>query len=294
MCARLAVLTLQSGPGSLCGFSGGSDGRDCLPEGDYDLTARILIIDLETTRAVVESFNLFPNYIHIDRVKMPSRILCFAAQWRGETKPIFKAAWKDGDEVAYLDMMESAYNLLNEADFIVTWNGDRFDLQWLEAEFARLGLGRPAPYRSIDLFKIAKKHFGKGLMSLKLDWSARQFLGDRKQSHDGLDLWDEIRYGNRDERRAAQKIMKTYNIQDTKLTSDLLERFLPWIGENFALYDSDADDGAIRCNKCSSENVQRRGYFPTKTAMYPRWRCNDCGSWSRGRRMAYTTELRIV
>lgn len=258
------------------------------------MTARILTLDIETTRAVVESFNLWPNYINIDRVRMPSRVLCFAASWRDESSPIFKAAWKDGDDEAYADMMEEAYNLLNEADFIVTWNGDRFDLQWLEAEFGRLGLGRPAPYRSIDLFKVAKKNFGKGLMSLKLDWSARQWLGDRKLPHGGTDLWDDIRYGNREERRAAQKVMKTYNIKDTKLTAELFERFLPWIGENFALYDSDADDGVLRCIKCSSEDVHRRGYFPTKTCMYPRWRCNDCGSWSKGRRMSYTNDLRPV
>lgn len=258
------------------------------------MSAKILVLDIETTRAVVESFNLWPYSIHIDRVRMSSRILCFAAQWRGAEKVIFKAAWRDDDEAAYLDMMEEAFNLLNEADFLCTWNGDRFDIQWFEAEFARLGLGRPAPYRSIDLFKVAKKNFGKGLMSLKLDWSARQFLGDRKTPHGDTDLWDEIRYGNREQRRAAQKTMKIYNCQDTRLTGRLLERFLPWIGENFALYDSDADDGTPRCNKCNSENVQRRGTFPTKTCMYPRWRCNECGSWSRGRRMIFTNELRPV
>lgn len=258
------------------------------------MTARILVLDIETTRAVVESFNLFPNYIHIDRVKRPSRVLCFAALWRGDEQVIFKSAWRDDDESAYLKMMKSAFALLEAADFVVSWNGDKFDLQWLEAEFGRLGLGRPAPYRSIDLFKVAKKNFGKGLMSLKLDWSARQWLGDAKLSHGATDLWDDIRYGSREERRAAQRIMRTYNEKDTILTARLFEHYLPWIGENFSLYEDGADDGTPRCNKCSSSNVQRRGHFPTKTCMYPRWRCNDCGSWSRGRRMVYTNELRPV
>lgn len=262
--------------------------------GRLNLSASILILDIETTRAIAETFNLFPNYISIDRVIEPSRILCFAAQWRGEDRMIFKAAWKDGDEAAYRKMLEAAFDLLTDADFVCTWNGDRFDLQWLEAEFGRLGMGRPAPYRSLDLFRVAKRHFGKGLLSLKLDWSARTWLGDRKLSHGADDLWHEIRYGNREARRNAQKTMRAYNEHDTRLTGQLFERYLPWIGENFALYDSDADDGTPRCIKCNSENVHRRGYFPTKTCMYPRWRCNECGSWSRGRRMAYTNELRPV
>lgn len=258
------------------------------------MSARVLVIDIETTRAVVETFSLFSNYTAIDRVRMPSRILCFAAQWRGEEKMIFKSCWKDGDDEGYLRMVKSAFALLDEADFVTHWNGDRFDVQWLEAEFGRLGLGRPSPYRSIDLFKVAKKNFGKGLMSLKLDWSARTWLGDSKVKHGGEDLWDGIRYGNRETRRACQRTMRAYNEHDTRLTGQLFERYLPWIGENFALYEPEAADGELRCCKCNSDNVHRRGTFQTKTCQYPRWRCNDCGSWSKGRRMLYTNELRPV
>jgi len=252
------------------------------------------VIDIETTRAVVETFSLFSQYTAIDRVRMPSRILCFAAYWRGEEKMIFKCAWKDGDDEAYLRMIKSAFALLDEADFVAHWNGDRFDLQWLQGEFGRLGLGKPAPYRSIDLFKVAKKNFGKSLMSLKLDWSARMWLGDAKVKHSATDLWDDIRYGTRDQRRAAQRLMRTYCEHDTRLTAQLFERYLPWIGENFALYEDDAADGELHCSSCDSTNVQRRGNFPTKRCMYPRWRCNDCGSWSKGRRMLFTNELRPV
>ena len=258
------------------------------------MSARVLVIDIETTRAVVETFSLWPKYIGIDRVVRPSRILCWAATWRGSDQMIFKSSWKDDDEESYRKMIKAAWNLFDEADFICTYNGDKFDLQWLQAEFGRLEMGPPSPYRSIDLIKTAKRHFKQGLMSLKLDWQAKQWLGDSKVSHSEYDLWDRLRYGNREQRREAARVMRSYCEHDTRLTAQLLERYLPWIGENFALYEDHADDGALRCVKCDSENVQRRGTFPTKTCMYPRWRCNDCGSWSKGRKMLYTNELRPV
>ena len=258
------------------------------------MSARILVLDIETTRAEVGTFSLFRPFIGIDQVRLPSRILCFAAVWRGEDNVIFKSAWKDGDEAAYLKMMERAFSLFTEADFIVSWNGDKFDLQWMEAEFGRLGLGRPAPYRSIDLFKVAKRNFGQGLLSLKLDWSARQWLGEAKQSHEGLDLWDEIRFGNREQRRYAQKLMKSYNIHDTRLTADLFERYLPWIGENLALYEDNADDGVPRCIQCNSDNLEKRGHAPSKVAMYQRYQCRNCGKWNKGKRMLFSNELRPV
>lgn len=258
------------------------------------LSAKILALDIETQRAVTETFSLWPKYIHIDRVVKPARLLCFAAKWRDEDEVQFEYAWDDDNEADYRQLVTAAWELLDEADFVVTWNGERFDLQWLQAEFVRLGFTPPAPYRSIDLLKVAKKHFGQGLMSLKLDWSARQILGDKKLSHGGSDLWHDIRYGTAAEKLAAQQTMMDYNIHDTELTEALFERFLPWIGENFALFDSDAADGTIRCVKCGSERLQKRGLFPTRSYQYQRYCCNDCGGWSKGRKMLYTTELRPV
>lgn len=257
------------------------------------MSAKVLTLDIETQRAVVEVFDLWPKFIPIDRIRKPTRILCFAAKWHDEEEIGFYPAWEDDDEQTYKAMLQAAWDLLDEADFIVTWNGNRFDLQWFEGEFGRLGMGPPSPYRSLDLFAIAKRKFGRSLMSLKLDWSARQWLGDQKLPHGGTDLWHDIRYGTKQEKADAQQMMMDYCIHDTFLTDQLLDRYLPWVGENFALYDEDNIDREV-CPKCESTKLHKRGYFPTKTYMYQRYRCMDCGSWSRGRKMVYTTELRPV
>lgn len=256
------------------------------------MTARILTIDIETQRAVVESFDLWPKYIGIDRVIVDSRILCFAAKYHDEDEVQFYAAWEDSDKKTYRAMIGAAWDLLDNADVVCTWNGARFDEQWFNAEFIRLGFGPPSPYRTLDLFQVTKKKFKAGLLSLKLDWSVRRLLKDKKLPHSHTDLWHDIRYGTKKEKLASQAIMEEYCRKDTALTDRLIDRYLPWTGMNFALYDADGDDGKARCVKCASDNLHRRGFFYTTAFAYQRYRCNDCGSWSRGKRMVYSTELR--
>jgi len=258
------------------------------------VSARILSLDIETQRSVVEVFDLWPKYIPIDRVIVPKRVLCFAAKWLDEDDVTFCSAWEDHDTDAFDAMIREAWMLLDEADVVVGWNSTRFDLQHLQAAFGRMELGPPSPYRSLDLFQVAKKNFGSGEMSLKLQWFSRFWLGDEKTDHEGLDLWHEIRYGDKKQKAEAQRIMREYNIHDVELTERLFERFKPWTGINYALYDVDGDDGKPRCTKCASESVQKRGFFYTTAQAYQRYRCNECGSWSRGARRVYTTELRPV
>lgn len=260
------------------------------------MTAKILVLDIETSRAIVETFSLWKPFIGIDRVIMDSRILCFAAKWRDSDKAVFKSSWADGDEDSYRKMLQAAWDLLDSADFVVTWNGDRFDNQWLEGEFVRLGMPRPAPYKSLDLIKVLKRHFKQSLLSMKLDWSARLLLGDKKTAHGGSDLWHDIRYGKRSVQRAAQAKMREYNIQDVVLTGQILEKYLPWTNINLALYEAGADDELLHCTKCNSTNLHRRGskFYHTTAFTYYLHRCNDCGATSRGKRAVNTTQLRTV
>lgn len=257
---------------------------------------KILTLDIETQPAIIEKFDLYPSYTPIEMVLVPTRVLCFAAKWYDKKQVLFHSAWEDDDLDAFDEMAKAAWNLLNEADVVVGWNSDRFDIQYLNAVFGRLGLGPPSPFRSLDLIKVVKKHFAKGELSKKLDWYSQQWLGDQKLKHDGIELWQAIRRGTPAEKAKAQKTMRKYNIKDVKLTERLFDKMRPWTGVNFALYDAEFDKtGRLKkCTHCGSENLQSRGKFPTMAYAYERFSCNDCKGWSRGRKMMYTTELRPV
>ena len=261
------------------------------------MSAKILTLDIETQRAIVETFSIWKPFIAINRVIQPTRLLCLAAKWRGDEEVVFDASWTDpwnSKKAAkeYEALVGTAYDLLSEADYVVTWNGDRFDLQWIESECGRLGYGRPTPYKSIDLMKVNKKWFKGGQMSMKLDWTARQWLHDAKLKHGASDLWADIRYGDKDTQLAAQEVMTDYNIQDVVLTEQVLELYLPWTSINLALHME--DDGLPRCTKCGSLELTKQGKKVTLAAVYQQYRCKDCGSWSRDKRSERSTELRVV
>jgi hypothetical protein len=266
--------------------------------------ARVLTIDIETQRAIVETWQTYKPFITIDNIIVDARVLCFAAKWRGKDKIIFKSCWKDPVTVhgevpdvaaEYFKMMQSAWELLDQADILVTYNGDRFDWQWLEREFTRLGLGKPLPYKSCDLMKVNKKWFRAGQLSMKLDWSLRKMLGTQKVPHGGVDLWHDIRYGTPTEHRSACKTMREYNIGDTVKTADLFETWLPYTGLNMALFGS-SDDGLLHCTKCDSTKVRKEHgkFHRTNGYAYQLYRCDVCGAASRGKRYKITTELRPV
>lgn len=269
---------------------------------------KVLTLDIETQRAIVETWQTFKPFITIDNIVVDARVLCFAAKWHGSERIVFKSCWKDPYTVNgenptaiedYRKMMQAAWDLLNQADVLVTYNGDRFDWQWLEREFTRLGLGRPLPYKSVDLMKTNKKWFRAGQLSMKLDWSLRKMLGDRKVEHGGRDLWRDIRYGTPAQRRAACDVMREYNIGDTVKTELLFEDWLPYLSINMALFAT-TDDGLLHCTKCDSTNVERaivkgkQMFYRTNAFAYALYRCADCGAPSKGKRSKITTELRAV
>jgi hypothetical protein len=258
-----------------------------------DLTAKVLTLDIETQRAVVETWNLFKPFIGINQVIRPTRILCVAAKWRGDEKVLFKAAWDDDDDDAYLAMMTAVAGWLDRADVLVTYNGQSFDEQWIVAEISRLGIPKPSPWRSIDLYRVNKRNFGAGQMSKKLEWSARRWLKDTKASHGGRDLWYDIRYGTNAARKTAQKTMREYNIHDVQLTEQLLQAWLPYTRINLAVYGR-IDDETLRCPTCGSTHVSADGEYATNAATYTQYRCEGCGSHSRGKRGRQRTELRPV
>jgi DNA polymerase elongation subunit (family B) len=262
--------------------------------------ARVLTFDIETQRAIVETFSLFSKFTHMDRVLVPARVLCFSARWRGEDKTIFKAAWNEDsrfhvDQVQYEKILQVIFELLDRAHVVITWNGDRFDLQWIEAECNRLGMGRPSPYKSVDLCKIAKKRFDKGLMSRKLEWSARYWLHDGKVKHGGTDLWHDIRHGTTAEKRAAQKLMREYCVHDTVLTERVFdEYYLPWSPVNLALYNSNID-GELACTKCGTPGeLEPAGFYYADAYAYDQYRCRKCKGVSKSARSKHTTPLRKV
>lgn len=227
-------------------------------------------------------FDLKTRYIPPGNIVEPKSMLCFAAKWVGEPRVFFHSTWGDGRA----KMIGRVWQLLDEADAVLHYNGTSFDVPHINTEIAQHGCVPPSPFKQIDLYRTATRHFG--LMSYRLDEVAKAFGTSRKIQHEGIQLWHKVLSGE----VAAQADMEAYNRGDVWANEDLYELLRPWVTQhpNVALVDGHA----LACPKCSSADVQKRGNTYTGAGVFQRYRCNECGSWSRAAKRVGTTELREV
>lgn len=231
---------------------------------------RTLLLDLETAPNKAFVWGLFKVNVSVDQVEEPGYTLCWSAKWLGE-KEIMYGSINDKE-----DFLERIYKLLEEADVVIHYNGTSFDIPTIFKDFVQKGWGPPAPFKQIDLLKVVRKRFR--FPSNKLSYVSRALGIGEKHPHKGFALWLECMAGD----PVAWKTMEKYNKQDVKLLETLYYILLPWITghPNQGLYMDEKD---MVCPNCGSKHLQKRGFHYTNTMTYQRYRCNDCGAWSRSR-----------
>lgn len=230
---------------------------------------RLLKIDCETSPHRGYFWKLFDENISLDQLEEPSRIICFAAQWHGEKKVTFRAAWAGGRRA----MLKTLRAMLEEADAVITFNGDHFDLPRINGELVELRLAPLPALTSIDLYKVVKK---LGLASGKLAYVAPYLKIGEKVKHEGFPLWRAVMAGD----RAARGRMRKYNIQDTVLLGDLYDVLAPYMTKHPRIRDGKKGE----CTHCGSNKLQSRGNRYTLSFKIERLQCTGCGKWQDGKR----------
>lgn len=242
----------------------------------------MLALDIETAPLIAYTFSTFKTTITPEKIIEDPRILCFSASWMGQPKPEveFYSEYHDGAD----DMLLKLWEMLDEADYVVGYNINSFDIPWIYGEFIAAGLEPPSPFQTIDLYQTVKR--ATRFPSKRLAYVAPRLLEDTKESHSGFEMWRGCLEGDPDH----WAMMKKYAVQDTALLEPLYELLRPWIKNhpNLAL----TAGLNLACPACTSENVQRRGYSRTSASVFQRFVCNDCGKWSRSSTRLSTTELR--
>lgn len=231
---------------------------------------KILVLDIETKPIKAYTWRLYDVTIGLDQIIENGGTLCFGAKWLNEKQTYFYSEWDDGHEA----MIRAAHALISEADAIVTYNGDKFDLPKLQGEFLLYGLKPPPPTTSIDVLKTVRK---MGLTSNKLAFVGPLLAVGRKIKHAGFQLWVDVLDG----KERAQVQMRNYCLQDVRLLEKVYNKVRPFI-KNHPHLGSEKGSGA--CGACGSNHVQSRGYRRTKSFRIQRLQCQSCGGWSDGKR----------
>ena len=243
---------------------------------------RKLILDIEISPTVVPVWGLFNVNIPVQNIMGNSEVLSWAAKWHGEDTCEYSSLRMVGHTPSgKRKMLKEIYKLLEQADMVVGYNSNSFDLKILNKEFLLQGWNAPSPYKTVDLLRTVRNRFR--FTSNKLDFISQQLGLGKKAEHPGMAMWltcmnKEIK--GTQEYEDAWDIMEHYNVEDVFLTEQLYDRVLGWI-PNHPSHSALHNDHV--CPTCGSDKLQKRGTAITTTLSYQRWQCNGCGSWSRSK-----------
>ena len=230
--------------------------------------ARILTIDIENSPHTLYGWGLFNQNFGINQIETPGRVICFAAKWVGERDVLFYSDHHDGHDA----MVQAAWDLLSEADIVVGYNSDRFDLTKLNWEFEQAKMGPPRPYKTVDLLKVARRQFGHGPASKKLDYIVQSLGLGAKVAHEGMPLWIACMNGD----AKAWDRMRRYNVGDVRITERLYHRWRQWIPNHPNMQLILGDEKC--CTVCTGRRFKRDGEALAALTAYPAYRCTSCGT----------------
>jgi hypothetical protein len=239
---------------------------------------KILVYDIETSPLTAYTWGLWDQNIGLNQIKEDWKIIAWAAKWLGD--PPSKTMYMDNSKAKDVSddkaLCEGLGKLLNQADIVITQNGEQFDMKKLFARAVINGLPPIKMPASTDILKEGRKVFK--FTSHKLAYVTEQLNTKyKKLEHEefpGFELWAEIMKGN----KRAWAVMKKYCIHDVLATEEAYQKIQGWIKtQNMACFE---DDATMRC-KCGSKNLTKEGYARTEAGKYQIYHCRDCGKWVR-------------
>lgn len=242
---------------------------------------KILTVDIERRAGLAYAWQPRTDYIPpANWVRWPS-LLCFAAKWLGGPM-VFHSVWADGED----GLRRAAWDLYDEADVIVTYNGVRFDNKHLRSEWISAGMPAPRPWKDVDLFAEVRRSLG--FESKSLD-QVCQRLGVPGKSG-AYSIRDAEACVDGDSKARAR--MERYNRADVRATETAYLRMLGWLPAHPAI-GPDGDE--LVCCQCGSAELKPNGWYRAVVLDYALYRCSRCHAnirSSHSRRVARTRNVR--
>lgn len=240
-------------------------------------SARILLLDIETSLMKFYGFSPKVEYIPHELMIVDWSVLCWGAKWLFETE-IMGETVTPKESMAREDkrILGGMWDLINQADIIVTQNGIQFDLKKLNSRFLMNGFNPPSKYMNVDTLKVSKEVFGWSYN--RLDALGQKF-GIGKKADMEIEDWIRCSEGSQEH---ITKMFEYCKRDVAPLLEDVYLRMLPWIPNhpNLGLYtDHDVDV----CPKCESQDLRWGDLYPTPEGMWEGFRCNSCGAIGRGK-----------
>lgn len=245
---------------------------------------KIILWDIETLPNLDKALEYWPqlkcDWKNVLMTRSLSSIICIGWKELGKKRVHCINAWdyknwKKNKNDDY-EVCKAMYDVLKDADAIVTHNGRRFDWKFLQTALLMNGLPKLPNIPHIDTKAISSKHLT--ILNNRLDTVSHTLGLDGKLENGGWKLWVDTHK----DKAAAKKLMEKYCKQDVQALEDLYYKLRPFMKNipNYNLFNGEGENRL--CPSCGGNNLHKHGTHVTKTAKYQRYICRDCGTTSRG------------
>ena len=242
--------------------------------------ANILFWDIETLPYQGFFWGLWEQNINPGFIQKDKSIICISYKWYGEElvhtldigqhKGRFLKDPYDDSQV-----IKDFIPVINDADFVVAHNGDRFDYPILKARSIIHNL--PSfKVRKVDTLKMAKScgqmPRGNSLKNLAVTLGLGHLKGTTN-----IAWWKDIAENSSYE--SLEKMLR-YCDQDVRVLEACFERL--WPHAECVLPNihrlTGGTKGQTACNRCGSLNYRKHNKYIKNVLVYQRYMCKDCGA----------------
>lgn len=244
---------------------------------------RVLIFDIETSPILVWTFYI-GSKVSISHLNIKEGqkidIICICYKWAGEKK-IHTLDWGLNKQNS-ADMIEKFSKIIDQADVVISQNGDSFDLKHINTQ--RL-LHNQDPIlwpTSEDTLKMFRKYFK--FLSNKQDYVASLLTGVGKDRMVLQDWIDVVQHKN----SKAMKKMVRYCCSDvlglSRVWNRIKKHCKPKAHRGLIMGEK-----VSSCENCGSTNVHKYGTRPVVLlrGLYQKYKCQACGhAWRGSKKLA--------
>ena len=228
---------------------------------------RVLTLDIENSPHLAYTYELYGADITPDKIVEPARLLCWAAKWLDKRAILFRSEYHDGTET----MLDDLWQLLDQADIVITYNGIKHDIPIILRTFVENGYGPPSPWQDIDLYRVNRSRYKWA--SNRLGYVTQALDLPTKLETGVAHLWRKVL----DDDDKAWTKFRAYNRRDVLVTELLYRTLSPWIKHPHAgLWSGDLS----ACPACGSRELTPTGITTTKTGAWAKCVCH-CGAWCK-------------
>ena len=250
------------------------------------LQPKVLVFDIETSPMLAFVWDLYDQNVAVNQIQRDRFVLAWSAKWLGDAPS--KVMYMDQRNAKNIEddrkILQGVWELLNEADIVITQNGKKFDSKRLNARFIEHGMPPPSPYKHLDTLLIAKQvaDFTSNKLEYLADKLCKKYKKLKHTEFPGLALWIQCLAGN----VKAWDCMKKYNIHDVLSTEELYERLKAWVPTNMPK-PFVVEQAGMQCEKCGAKgHMSKRGFHLTTKMKVQRFQCLGCGGWQLGKKVA--------